>query len=1241
MTGLDLAFRVIDSAAAFSTLSVILYRSPGAHPDAFETAEGLEKLLAVSLDAEGRGRIRLNEAAITKMREGGRRTIYLALGVMADGKPAFLSGAQLLAKLQKTSPFAIDLKAGRIVPEDGSTPRMDQPGLGLSGKAAAALLHRGKVNHELQDMLKATIIGRRRGRRQRREFVHGLIGGFLNAKRRPGGTRYVPPGQDAGPAMKQGVDDGLKRLSKFELPGFHAHLPESLLDKLEVKPGPRWQPLTPQASTELQDRLQQAGAGQRFDRMLADCRQRALAKRVGEALRDGRDPAASPPPGESVEVPADPASRATLEVIYERLCADLLSRLETGSRPGPDDIAQSVRQSISAGPADTTAFYDFHTLTIAWENVWTSVYDENTASEVGKVYDEIVQLVGDEIAAEIESAEYEDLVAFVDSLTETLEDTRELPGRSAPPDLRGWIPQVAEAWPYLGEDDQSYLDFLHAVHTRPPPSAAFSSLYLSAYPAWMRDTIPERRDLQADADGSDGSAGFLGEPDFDYGEALKTWARETAVRLVAGATLDGGGAASGAGRDLRLGRLGRLLDGIHQRLNREPYEFDVFAPGSYNYGLIHTYQQKWTPLSYQVGDLISTMPLAPGERKTYSVKRKTLTRDSRTNRTSTSLMSSSGRESLTRSQADIVAKATYSAATSATFGTNFGMKIGMFNGTANATGTVSGNAASDSQKTKQDIRESTLKAAQEFKDERSLEVTAARESDSEYSSTSEISNPNNEITVTYLFYELQRRFEVTSRLDRLTPVVMVAFEVPSPSEIDEDWLLTHDWILRRALLDPTLATALDYIRGGLTGDELSVEVLKVQWEAQLAAVRELKDNLAVHVRYRNMTRQAMQHSAELVADKFGLDDAVGVAAGLSLAGVGRALGPLGVMASTLLGGKQVQDAVSSDLSKDEIAAAQESARLGLEWAAADLQAAEQSHQAAVMALEKATQDYVDAVRRRQEMRTRIDQLRVHVKENILYYMQAIWAHEPADQRYFRLYAQQVIWPRASGLPQVRRMEVSRDPARVAQAEALRAHFDVTPFVDVEVQMPKPDIVDTYPTRPLHEVADLDNLIGFKGNYAIFALRQGNAVTDYMSAQFLDDYFGLRDPDGRGEYPTETEALEIARCMWNRAGDSEAERQRVVAWLTGVLENQIFVSDEIVVPSGELFIEALPGSHPLLEDFKLRHRAVDMEAAQQQLVHARIESLRHVKRLLGDELEDPNIDKLVKVTGATDVTIDTQ
>ena len=53
-------------------------------------------------------------------------------------------------------------------------------------------------------------------------------------------------------------------------------------------------------------------------------------------------------------------------------------------------------------------------------------------------------------------------------------------------------------------------------------------------------------------------------------------------------------------------------------------------------------------------------------------------------------------------------------------------------------------------------------------------------------------------------------------------------------------------------------------------------------------------------------------------------------------------------------------------------------------------------QAAVDKLSAAVREHYDKV-------AEIDRLRVHVKDNILYYMQAIWSHEPPDQRFFRLY----------------------------------------------------------------------------------------------------------------------------------------------------------------------------------------------------------------------------------------------
>ena len=51
------------------------------------------------------------------------------------------------------------------------------------------------------------------------------------------------------------------------------------------------------------------------------------------------------------------------------------------------------------------------------------------------------------------------------------------------------------------------------------------------------------------------------------------------------------------------------------------------------------------------------------------------------------------------------------------------------------------------------------------------------------------------------------------------------------------------------------------------------------------------------------------------------------------------------------------------------------------------------------------------------------------------------------------------------------------------------------------------------------------------------------------------------------------------------------------------------SDVVVVPSGSLYIEALPGKHPVLEDFKMVHRAIDVKQVQAQVRHAELENLR--------------------------------
>ena len=73
-------------------------------------------------------------------------------------------------------------------------------------------------------------------------------------------------------------------------------------------------------------------------------------------------------------------------------------------------------------------------------------------------------------------------------------------------------------------------------------------------------------------------------------------------------------------------------------------------------------------------------------------------------------------------------------------------------------------------------------------------------------------------------------------------------------------------------------------------------------------------------------------------------------------------------------------------------------------------------------------------------------------------------------------------------------------------------------------------------------------------------------------------------------------------------------------------------DEIIVPTDSLFIEALPGAHPILEDFKLMHRAVDVKKVQAEVRGLELENLRFAARLVKGEREDPTIEKKIIVEG---------
>jgi hypothetical protein len=224
-----------------------------------------------------------------------------------------------------------------------------------------------------------------------------------------------------------------------------------------------------------------------------------------------------------------------------------------------------------------------------------------------------------------------------------------------------------------------------------------------------------------------------------------------------------------------------------------------------------------------------------------------------------------------------------------------------------------------------------------------------------------------------------------------------------------------------------------------------------------------------------------------------------------------------------------------------------------------------------------------------------------VKDNIIYYMQAIWSHEPADQRYFRLYNLDVPVFESDGTVTLERLTVQR--GQTASPKAL-SYLAVPNQVSVTAPFRPPALSED--TKKLHQVADVDSLIGFKGNYMIFPLVDFN---NYMAWYLIHNYVefdptaGLMvsdpDPDSHTTLDDLKTAMEAIYAHDPTSfGQYETQFEEVMLRLLSDQTEQM-----VIVPSDQLYIEALPGTHPILEDFKLIHRALDVKKVQAEVRHA--------------------------------------
>jgi len=427
-------------------------------------------------------------------------------------------------------------------------------------------------------------------------------------------------------------------------------------------------------------------------------------------------------PGEPAE-PAEPGP-ATVPDLIARLTATMTSPEEKvlfGVRPSIGDVQGSVDGfALRSGPADVPATYDFHRLEIAFEPVWQELFDKGTLDTGRQLYEKFVELGLDPNEYLLGPDE-----KFSPQITLDL-----LPGGSTeqipPPDVTQLFEITQREWAALDVTHQERLVQLAEDMAELVKSTKILDKVLSNIPVYGPLIEQLLRLYREDADR-------------DANEI-----RVKAARIVRYAK-----EKLQAPRD--FDQFHALLDQLGKSM-KQPYRFSVYAAGrrerSVNFGVVVTYRQHWTPVTYQVGELVRTVPLAPKEVRKYT--RKVVRKLSRAEKEARSSLESLRTETsvTARIEAEIIAKA--NTKTNFQVGADAGVSLEVVDFKASTK--FGQDSEQSSQETKKEFRESVFKAVAEYRSEHKLDVEVSESTEFTDEESGEISNPNDELPVTYLFY---------------------------------------------------------------------------------------------------------------------------------------------------------------------------------------------------------------------------------------------------------------------------------------------------------------------------------------------------------------------------------------------------------------------------------------------------------------------------------------------------------
>lgn len=275
------------------------------------------------------------------------------------------------------------------------------------------------------------------------------------------------------------------------------------------------------------------------------------------------------------------------------------------------------------------------------------------------------------------------------------------------------------------------------------------------------------------------------------------------------------------------------------------------AAGQVRAGLLHEYRMAWYQLGHSLGQLVYSLPLAPGESVNLAVV--DWVRADEAERTEDTKLNESLTHELRRERAvtetvDAAIREYQHGSSSmsglaASAGGSGGIGVaGAAVGISGAIGAASSNSSGSrdlSANTVQRLSDNVTQASAAMRELRSTVVVRTSQAERETIETRTVVNYNHSHTLTVLYYEVLRHFRVATELTRRSPAILVRVRADWFAGADVDAariVLTHRPAIRAALLDQRYAPGLDAVE---------------RWLARGAPLPPIAapSALAIHLRY--------------------------------------------------------------------------------------------------------------------------------------------------------------------------------------------------------------------------------------------------------------------------------------------------------------------------------------------------------------------------------------------------------